>query len=321
MSRRWPARTAWPARTRSRKAGPGRSRTTPSAPAAPTSSPRSTRRAAANDRRSDFDDVYGDWSEVAAHVAAEHRQRRRPMCSAGLKLAAEDPAALLLPRHEDEAMALFDADGSALDELARIADDLRKDVNGEDITYVVNRNINFTNVCYVGCRFCAFAQREQDADAYRLSVEQVADRAEQAWRDGASEVCMQGGIDPKMPVTAYADLVRAVKRRVPGMHVHAYSPDGDRHGRRQGRRAGPGVAAGAARGRPGHDPGHGRRDPRRRRPLGADQGQAAGQHLGRRGHHGTPGGHPVQLDHDVRPRRPPAAVARPFPGAGRGRRT
>jgi FO synthase len=121
-------------------------------------------------------------------------------------------------------MALFNADGSALDELVRIADDLRRQVNGDDITYVVNRNINFSNVCYVGCRFCAFAQREKDADAYRLSVDQVADRAEQAWADGASEVCMQGGIDPKMPVTAYADLVRAVKERVPGMHVHAYSP-------------------------------------------------------------------------------------------------
>ncbi|GIE95871.1 bifunctional FO biosynthesis protein CofGH [Paractinoplanes rishiriensis] len=179
------------------------------------------------DRRSDFDDVYGDWSEVAAHVPAAPRTVPTDVPTdvlAGLKLAAEDPAALLLPQHEDKALALFQADGSALEELARIADDLRREVNGDDITYVVNRNINFTNVCYVGCRFCAFAQRERDADAYRLSVDQVADRAEQAWQDGASEVCMQGGIDPKMPVTAYADLVRAVKQRVPGMHVHAYSP-------------------------------------------------------------------------------------------------
>ncbi|WP_433385038.1 bifunctional FO biosynthesis protein CofGH [Actinoplanes sp. CA-142083] len=177
-----------------------------------------------SDRRSDFDDVYGDWKEVAAHVKQGHDSSTPTDVLAGLKLASENPAALLEPKHEDKAMALFNADGSALDELARIADDLRKEVNGEDITYVVNRNINFTNVCYVGCRFCAFAQREQDADAYRLSVGQVADRAEQAWQDGASEVCMQGGIDPKMPVTAYADLVRAVKQRVPGMHVHAYSP-------------------------------------------------------------------------------------------------
>jgi len=184
------------------------------------------------DRRGDFDSVYGDWDEVAAHISAEAVAagagkvvpRIESDVLAGLKLAAENPAALLEPAHEDKAMALFNADGSALEELVRLADDLRKDVNGDDVTYVVNRNINFSNVCYVGCRFCAFAQREQDADAYRLSVEQVADRAEEAWRDGATEVCMQGGIDPKMPITAYADLVRAVKRRVPGMHVHAFSP-------------------------------------------------------------------------------------------------
>ena len=175
-----------------------------------------------SDRRGDFDSVYGDWDEVAAHVAVAPKLPTDVL--AGLRLAAEDPAALLLEANEDKALALFNADGSALDELARLADDVRRDVNGDDITYVVNRNINFSNVCYVGCRFCAFAQRERDADAYRLSVSQVADRAEEAWRDGASEVCMQGGIDPKMPVTAYADLVRAVKERVPGMHVHAYSP-------------------------------------------------------------------------------------------------
>ena len=135
-----------------------------------------------------------------------------------------DPAALLLPGARDDGAGAARGDGPALDELARIADDLRRDVVGDDVTYVVNRNINFTNVCYVGCRFCAFAQRERDADAYRLSVEQVADRAEEAWRDGATEVCMQGGIDPKMPATGYADLVRAIKRRVPEMHVHAFSP-------------------------------------------------------------------------------------------------
>ena len=206
------------------------------------------------DRRGDFDEVYGDWSEVARQVkgdpgrpgqhsegsagasgAGEEGRGRGAGDSggperldgdlrAGLRLAEEDPARLLEPRHEDAAMALFHADGPALDELCRIADGLRRDAVGDDITYVVNRNINFSNVCYVGCRFCAFAQRERDADAYRLSVGQVADRAEQAWRDGASEVCMQGGIDPKLPVTVYADLVRAIKARVPGMHVHAYSP-------------------------------------------------------------------------------------------------
>ncbi|WBB72726.1 bifunctional FO biosynthesis protein CofGH [Micromonospora sp. WMMD1128] len=180
------------------------------------------------DRRGDFDSVYGDWSEVANKIT-------RPVgvpgndgadgdLRAGLRLAADDPAALLAPAHEAKALALFGADGPALDELCRIADDARRDAVGDDVTYVVNRNINFTNVCYVGCRFCAFAQRESDADAFRLSLEQVADRAEEAWAGGATEVCLQGGIDPKMPVTGYADIVRAIKARVPGMHVHAFSP-------------------------------------------------------------------------------------------------
>ncbi|MFG3421122.1 bifunctional FO biosynthesis protein CofGH [Micromonospora sp. NPDC049460] len=176
------------------------------------------------DRRGDFDHVYGDWSEVAGKVTAGGGGGTDRDLRAGLRLAADDPAALLDPRHADAALALFAADGPALDELCRLADDARRAAVGDDVTYVVNRNINFSNVCYVGCRFCAFAQRERDADAYRLSVEQVADRAEEAWAAGASEVCLQGGIDPKLPVTVYADLVRAIKARVPGMHVHAFSP-------------------------------------------------------------------------------------------------
>ena len=189
------------------------------------------------DRRGDFDSVYGDWAElaklpvlgeqlprVAGTPTGAAADRSDHELLAGLRLAAADPAALLEPRHEAAAMALFAADGAALDEVCRLADDVRRAAVGDDVTYVVNRNINFTNVCYVGCRFCAFAQRERDADTFRLSVDQVADRAEEAWRAGATEVCMQGGIDPKLPVTAYADLVRAVKARVPGMHVHAFSP-------------------------------------------------------------------------------------------------
>ncbi|MFG3697469.1 bifunctional FO biosynthesis protein CofGH [Micromonospora sp. NPDC047620] len=176
------------------------------------------------DRRGDFDHVYGDWSEVAGKVTGGGGGGTDRDLRAGLRLAADDPAALLDPRHADAALALFAADGPALDELCRLADDARRAAVGDDVTYVVNRNINFSNVCYVGCRFCAFAQRERDADAYRLSVEQVADRAEEAWAAGASEVCLQGGIDPKLPVTVYADMVRAIKARVPAMHVHAFSP-------------------------------------------------------------------------------------------------
>ncbi|MEU7959750.1 bifunctional FO biosynthesis protein CofGH [Micromonospora humida] len=181
-----------------------------------------------DDRRGDFDSVYGDWAQVAGKVSpaasAGPAAGAAGDLRAGLRLAADDPAALLEPRHADAALALFGADGPALDELCRLADDVRRDTVGDDVTYVVNRNINFSNVCYVGCRFCAFAQRERDADAFRLSVEQVADRAEEAWAAGAGEVCLQGGIDPKLPVTGYADIIRAIKARVPGMHVHAFSP-------------------------------------------------------------------------------------------------
>ncbi|HEY2793634.1 MAG TPA: bifunctional FO biosynthesis protein CofGH, partial [Micromonosporaceae bacterium] len=177
------------------------------------------------DRRSDFASVYGDWDAVAAHAAGFGAAvMSSDDVAAGLRLAALSPADLLLPENSDKSVALLECDGPALDELARIADAIRRDTVGDDVTYVVNRNINFTNVCYVGCRFCAFAQRERDADAYRLSVSQVADRAFEAWQAGATEVCMQGGIDPSMPIGGYADLVRAIKARVPEMHVHAFSP-------------------------------------------------------------------------------------------------
>ncbi|RDD89749.1 bifunctional FO biosynthesis protein CofGH [Streptomyces parvulus] len=174
-----------------------------------------------SDRREDFDEVYGDWAalrEAAAPGMAPERIDTDVL--AALATAADDPTRLT----DDEALALLHADGPALDALCKVADDVRKSAVGDDVTYIVTRNINFTNVCYTGCRFCAFAQRRTDADAYTLSLDQVADRAEQAWEVGAVEVCMQGGIHPDLPGTAYFDIARAVKARVPGMHVHAFSP-------------------------------------------------------------------------------------------------
>jgi FO synthase len=182
-----------------------------------------------DDRRSDFANVYGDWDSVKA--AAEHtvaEVRGAPATSletttagsAALKAAEKDPGNL----SDEHALTLMTAEGDLLREVCRLADDLRRETVGDDVTYVVNRNINFTNVCYVGCRFCAFAQRRTDADAYSLSLDEVADRAEEAWNLGATEVCMQGGIDPELPSSAYFDLASAVKQRVPEMHVHAFSP-------------------------------------------------------------------------------------------------
>jgi FO synthase len=178
------------------------------------------------DRRTDFDDVYGSWDALRETVVEERAQRASrnhrtdSKILAALTVAENNPQALT----DEQALTLMTADGAALAEVCRIADDLRRETVGEDVTYVVNRNINFTNVCYTGCRFCAFAQRRTDADAYSLSLDDVAERAEEAWRLGATEVCMQGGIDPELPGTAYFDLVAAVKDRVPGMHVHAFSP-------------------------------------------------------------------------------------------------
>ncbi|WTL13226.1 bifunctional FO biosynthesis protein CofGH [Kribbella sp. NBC_01505] len=186
--------------------------------------------------RSDFDAAYGDWDAVRENVAARRAAGTSLPIDAGLgasaptRIDADVKAALAAAEHDPaglsdaQALTLMTTTGPALDELARIADDLRKEVVGDDVTYVVNRNINFTNVCYTGCRFCAFAQRRTDADAYSLSMDEVAQRAEEAWVIGATEVCMQGGIHPDLPGTAYADLVRAIKDRVPEMHVHAYSP-------------------------------------------------------------------------------------------------
>jgi FO synthase len=188
--------------------------------------------------RSDLDGVYGDWTAVAEHAARtsngtagvggrQHqgavdfpRQRLDGDVAAALRVAADRPGSLT----QQHVLALLTADGPDLDAVARLADDVRREAVGDDVTYVVNRNINFTNVCYTGCRFCAFAQRRTDADAYSLSLDEVEQRVREAWDAGATEVCMQGGIDPQLPGTAYLDLARAVKRAAPDIHLHAFSP-------------------------------------------------------------------------------------------------
>ncbi|ORA27247.1 7,8-didemethyl-8-hydroxy-5-deazariboflavin synthase [Mycobacteroides abscessus] len=175
------------------------------------------------DTRSDLASAFGDWESIREHVRELNARAPEKVGAdvlAALRSAERDPAGCT----DDEYLALATAEGPAMDALAALADSIRADVVGDDVTYVVNRNINFTNICYTGCRFCAFAQRKGDADAFSLSAEEVGDRAWEAYVAGATEVCMQGGIDPELPVTGYADLVRAVKKRVPSMHVHAFSP-------------------------------------------------------------------------------------------------
>ncbi|HET8591569.1 MAG TPA: bifunctional FO biosynthesis protein CofGH, partial [Nakamurella sp.] len=170
------------------------------------------------DRRGDFDWVYGDWDALRQKIRSPRRVDSD--VAAALRAAERDPAGIT----DSQALALFSATGDDLDALCGLADAIRADIVGDEVTYVVNRNINFTNVCYTGCRFCAFAQRRTDPDSYTLSNAEVADRAALAWHLGATEVCMQGGIHPDLPGTGYFDIVRAVKAAVPQMHVHAFSP-------------------------------------------------------------------------------------------------
>ena len=174
--------------------------------------------------RADAGAVYGEIPPEDAVTRAWASRQVVPE-----RVGAEVKEALRLaerhhPISDQQALALFQAEGADLDALRRVADGLREEAVGDVVTYVINRNINFTNVCYVGCRFCAFAQREVDPEAYTLTLAEVADRAEEAWTEGASEVCMQGGIHPDLPGSFYLDLLDAVKARVPGIHVHAFSP-------------------------------------------------------------------------------------------------
>jgi FO synthase len=105
-----------------------------------------------------------------------------------------------------------------------VADILRQRSKGDYVTFVVNRNINFTNICYMGCRFCGFAKRKEEAGAEWLEPAQVVERAHRAWDRGGTEVCIQGGLHPKMEGSYYRELILAIKASLPDMHIHAFSP-------------------------------------------------------------------------------------------------
>src|SRR5713101_4560097 len=124
----------------------------------------------------------------------------------------------------EQGLVLATAQGPAFEALVAVADRLRRETVGDAITYVVNRNINFTNVCFVGCSFCGFGRGPAAPDAYSLSFDEVVRRAREAWERGATEVCVQGGLPRDLDGFFYRDLLRAIKHAIPGMHVHAFSP-------------------------------------------------------------------------------------------------
>ena len=155
-----------------------------------------------------------DWLEIAPRLT--------PAVRASLErvLETQNGAEVSL----EESYSLGDVEGDDLLGLLVAANMLRSELAGNIVTYVVNRNINFTNICFVGCKFCAFSRGPREADTYFLSPEQVGEKAAEAWRIGATEVCIQGGLPRDLPKFYYRDILRAVKTVTPRMHIHAFSP-------------------------------------------------------------------------------------------------
>jgi len=155
-----------------------------------------------------------EWSTTAARSSSEIGSALEQV------LASQDGRVL----SRDQCLALANAEGDDLLALLVAADMLRRDLVGNLVTYVVNRNMNFTNVCFVGCKFCAFSRGPREADSYFHSLETMAQKATEAWAMGATEVCIQGGLPHGLPPFYYRDILRAIKQAVPGMHIHAFSP-------------------------------------------------------------------------------------------------
>ena len=155
-----------------------------------------------------------DWFDVAPHISIPVRVAIEKV------LETQNGVNLTL----EESYALASAEGNDLLGLLAAANQLRAELAGNIVTYVVNRNINFTNICFVGCKFCAFSRGPREADAYFATLEQMAQKAVEAWQLGATEVCIQGGLPRGLDKFYYRDILRAIKAAVPRMHIHAFSP-------------------------------------------------------------------------------------------------
>src|SRR5260370_28394412 len=155
-----------------------------------------------------------EWSEIAERMSSESRNALDQV------LASLDGSAL----SREQCLLLANAEGDDLLGLLVAADMLRGDLVGNIVTYVVNRNINFTNVCFVGCKFCAFSRGPREEDSYFHSLQTMAQKAVEARAIGATEVCIQGGQPHGLPPFYYRDILRSIKAAVPDMHIHTCSP-------------------------------------------------------------------------------------------------
>jgi 7,8-didemethyl-8-hydroxy-5-deazariboflavin synthase CofH subunit len=155
-----------------------------------------------------------EWTEIEPRLAPEVRAALETV------LTTQDGASL----SREQALLLANCEADDLLGLLVASNELRAELSGNLVTYVVNRNINFTNICFVGCKFCAFSRGPREHDTYFLSLDQVAQKAVEAWELGATEVCIQGGLPHDLPPFYYRDILRTVKIAVPKMHCHAFSP-------------------------------------------------------------------------------------------------
>jgi 7,8-didemethyl-8-hydroxy-5-deazariboflavin synthase CofH subunit len=155
-----------------------------------------------------------EWSQIGPRMSLDSRAALEQV------LESQDGGVL----SPERCLRLANAQGDDLLGLLVAADTLRRELVGNLVTYVINRNINFTNICFVGCKFCAFSRGPRESDTYFLGLEHVARKAIEAWELGATEVCIQGGLPRDLSPFYYRDILRAVKQAVPGMHIHAFSP-------------------------------------------------------------------------------------------------
>jgi 7,8-didemethyl-8-hydroxy-5-deazariboflavin synthase CofH subunit len=159
------------------------------------------------------------WSDAERATFADASETVKPILERALD--GVEPS-------RDEVETLFRAFGADVEAIADVADRLRERIVGDDVTFIVNRNINYTNQCYFKCGFCAFSKGPRSLDLreapYLMSIEDVVGRSQEAWDLGATEVCLQGGIHPDFTGQFYIDLVTDIKKQLPDLHIHGFTP-------------------------------------------------------------------------------------------------
>ena len=177
--------------------------------------------------RDSVERLFEDGLDVELRLADSDRETARVLERA---LEGRPPAV-------SEGTRLLGLRGKDLAALVAVADSLRREAVGDRVTYVINRNLNWTNVCFVGCKFCAFARLKRDGEAYDHSMSDLLGRIEEAVARGATEVCMQGGLNPAMPDDGYVRIIQTVRSAFPDIHIHAFSPMEIMYGAHRARRS------------------------------------------------------------------------------------